>query len=116
VWFPRRSSQVVYDRLMRACFRGGLKSPRIVQEGLNEATILSLVSAGLGVGWVLGTARWRCPEGVVIRSVVDLNIPLLLALAWRRDNTSPLLASFIADVRRLPDVRALHGADSSSSR
>ena len=116
VWFPRRASPVVYDRLMHACFRGGLKSPRIVQEGLNEATILSLVSAGLGVGWVLGTARWRCPEGVVIRSVVDLNIPLVLALAWRRDNTSPLLASFIADVRRLSDVRALHGADSSSSR
>jgi DNA-binding transcriptional LysR family regulator len=52
---------------MHECFRGGLKSPRIVQEGLNEATILSLVSHGMGVGWVNGTARWRCPEGVVIR-------------------------------------------------
>jgi hypothetical protein len=46
---------------MHECYRGGLKSPRIVQEGLNEATILSLVSTGLGVGWVLGSARWRCP-------------------------------------------------------
>ena len=115
VWLPRRASPVVYDRLMRACFRGGLKSPRIVQEGLNEATVLSLVSAGLGVGWVLGTARWRWPKGVVIRSVVDLNIPLLLGLVWRRDNASPLLANFIADVRRLPDVRVLFGTDSSSS-
>ena len=107
IWFPRRDSPAFYDRLMHECYRGGLKSPRIVQEGLNEATILSLVSTGLGVGWVLGTARWRCPETVVILSVVDLNMPLTLALAWRRDNASPLLANFIAEVRRLPDVRTL---------
>jgi DNA-binding transcriptional LysR family regulator len=107
VWFPRRESPALYDRLMRECFRGGLKSPRIVQEGLNEATILSLVATGLGVGWVLGTARWRCPKSVVIMSVADLNLPLPVALAWRRDNSSPLLATFIGEVQRLPDVRAL---------
>jgi DNA-binding transcriptional LysR family regulator len=107
VWFPRRESPALYDRLMHACFRGGLKSPRVVQEGLNEATILSLVSTGLGVGWVLGSARWRCPESVVIVPVADLKILQPQALAWRRDNTSPLLATFIADVRGLPAVRAL---------
>jgi DNA-binding transcriptional LysR family regulator len=84
-----------------------LKSPRIVQEGLNEATILSLVSTGLGVGWVLGSARWRCPETVAILPVVDLNVPVRLTLAWRRDNTSPLLARFIGEVQRLPEVRAV---------
>ena len=61
----------------------------------------------MGVGWVNGTARWRCPESVVIVAVVDLDMPLPLALAWRKDNTSPLLSSFVAEVRRLPDVRAL---------
>jgi DNA-binding transcriptional LysR family regulator len=108
VWFPRWASPAFYDRLMHACFRGGLKSPRIVQEGLNEATILSLVSTGLGVGWVLGTARWRCPENVVILPVVDLNMPLRLAFAWRRDNASTLLANFIAEMKRLPEVRAVN--------
>jgi DNA-binding transcriptional LysR family regulator len=66
IWFPRWPSPAFYDRMMHECYRGGLKSPRIVQEGSNEATILSLVSSGLGVGWVLGTARWRCPETVVV--------------------------------------------------
>ena len=108
VWFPRREAPAFYDRMIHECFRGGLKSPRIVQEGLNEATILSLVSHGMGVGWVNGTARWRCPEGVVISSVVDLDMPLPLALVWRRDNTSPLLANFIAEVQGLPDVRAVN--------
>jgi DNA-binding transcriptional LysR family regulator len=101
IWFPRRASPALYDRLMQECYRGGLTSPRIVQEGLNEATILSLVSTGLGVGWVLGSARWRCPETVAILQVVDLNVPLTLALAWRRDNTSPLLANFIGEVAAL---------------
>jgi DNA-binding transcriptional LysR family regulator len=104
IWFPRRASPAFYDRLMHECYRGGLKSPRIVQEGLNEATILSLVSAGLGVGWVLGSARWRCPQTVAVLPVVDLNMPVSLALAWRRDNTSPLLARFIDEVRRMRAV------------
>jgi len=108
IWFPRWTSPAFYDRMMRECYRGGLKSPRIVQEGLNEATILSLVSSGLGVGWVLGTARWRCPETIIVLPVADLNMPVTLALVWRRDNASPLLAKFVGDVRRLPDVRAVN--------
>ena len=107
VWFPRREAPAFYDRLMHECYRGGLKSPRIVQEAANEATILSLVSHGMGVGWVNGTARWRCPKQVVILSITDLSMPLPMALAWRRDNTSPLLANFIADVQRFPEVQAL---------
>ncbi len=92
---------------MHECYRGGLKSPRIVQEAANEATILSLVAHGIGVGWVNETARWRRPKQVAILSVADLNMPLPMALAWRRDNTSPLLANFITEVRRLPEVQAL---------
>ena len=107
IWFARREAPAFYDRMMHECYRGGLKSPRIVQEAANEATILSLVSHGMGIGWVNETARWRCPKQVVILSVTDLNMPLPMALAWRRDNTSPLLASFIADVRQLPAVQAL---------
>jgi DNA-binding transcriptional LysR family regulator len=105
VWFPRREAPALYDRLLHECFRGGLKSPRIIQEGQDEATILSLVATGLGVGWVLRTARWHRPKSVAILSVVDLVMPQPLSLAWRKDNQSPLLATFVADVRRLADVR-----------
>jgi DNA-binding transcriptional LysR family regulator len=108
IWFPRRSGPALYDRMIDECYRGGLKAPRIVQEGFNEATILSLVSTGLGVGWVLGSAQWRCPKTVAILPVVDLNVPLALSLAWRKDNTSPLLARFIDEVQRLPEVRAVN--------
>lgn len=108
IWFPRREGPAFYDRLMQQCYRGGLKSPHIVQEAGNEATVLSLVSHGLGVGWINETARWRCPERVIILPISDLNMPLPMVLVWRRDNTSPLLASFIADVQQLPGIRALN--------
>jgi DNA-binding transcriptional LysR family regulator len=108
IWFPRRASPTFYDRLMHECYRGGLKSPHIFQEGVNEATILSLVSTGLGVGWVLGSARWRCPKTVAILPVVDLNMSVSLAVTWRRDNTSPLLARFVDEVRRVREVRAVN--------
>ena len=39
IWFPRLPNPAFYDRMMHECYRGGLKSPRIVQEGMNEATI-----------------------------------------------------------------------------
>jgi len=99
IWFPRRESPAYYDRLMHECFRGGLKSPRIVQEALNEATILSLVSCRLGVAFVSEATRWRCPKGVDLLPVRDLRLPLPFALAWRKDNASPLLAKFVAVVQ-----------------
>jgi DNA-binding transcriptional LysR family regulator len=113
VWFPRRANPAFYDRMIDECYRGGLKTPRIIQEGFNEATILSLVSTGLGVGWVLASARWRSPKTVAILPVVDLTVPLALSLAWRRDNTSPLLGRFVDEVRRLPEVRVVNKGSTS---
>src|SRR6185503_16311188 len=104
VWFPRRESPAYYDRLMHECFLGGLKSPHVVQEAVNEATILSLVSCRLGVAFVSSATRWRCPKSVVVLPVMDLKLPLPFALIWRKDNSSPLLARFVADVRSLAAV------------
>ena len=106
VWFPRRESPAFYDRLMHECFRGGLKSPHIVQEAVNEATILSLVSCRMGVAFVSGATRWRCPESVALLPVTDLKLRLPFALVWRKDNASALLAKFVANVRSLPEVEA----------
>jgi DNA-binding transcriptional LysR family regulator len=107
VWFPRRQSPAYYDRLMHESFRGGLKAPIIVQEAVDQATMLSLVSCRIGVAFVSDATRWRCPAGVVLLPVLDLNLPLPFALIWRKDNTSPVLEKFVADVHFLPEVRAL---------
>lgn len=98
VCFPRRANPFAYDRLMEACYRGGLKSQRIVQEADDHATILSLVACRLGVAMVSDSARWQCPRGVTLMPIVDLNVKVSFSLIWRKDNRSPLLQKFVAQV------------------
>jgi DNA-binding transcriptional LysR family regulator len=91
---------------MQKCFRGGLKSPTIVQQGVDEATILSLVLHGVGVVFVTDNARWRCPKSVIILPVTDLVLPFLLSLAWRKNNLSRYCQIFVEIVRQSPEVKA----------
>ncbi len=101
VCFPRRANPPAYDQLMEACYRGGLKSPRIVQEADDHATILSLVACRLGVALVSDSARWQCPRDIALLPVVDLNLKVSFSLIWRKDNKSPLLQKFVAQVKAL---------------
>ncbi len=105
VGFPRWAIPNAYDRLMAACARGGLKSPRIVQETAVETMVLSLVQCGVGVAFIISAARWRCPPGVTLLPVSDLNVTFPFALMWKKDNNSPLLAKLVADVKTLVERR-----------
>ena len=105
VWFPRWAIPNAYDRLMAACVRGGLKAPRIVQETAIETMMLSLVQCRVGVAFVSSASRWRCPPGVALLPVRDLNLAFPFALMWRKDNNSPLLAKFAADVKSMVQQR-----------
>jgi len=106
VWVPRRHSPAYYDRLMHECFRGGLRSPHIIQEAKDQATTLSLVTSRIGVAFVVYATRWRCPDGVVLLPVIDLNLALPISLVWSKGNRSPLLAIFVTAVKSLPEVKA----------
>ena len=105
IWFPRWAIPNAYDRLITACARGGLKAPRIVQETAIETMILSLVQCRVGIAFVSSASRWRCPPGVVLLPVSDLNVTFPFALMWRKDNSSPLLAKFTADVKSMVEGR-----------
>ena len=103
VGFPRWAIPNAYDRLMAACARGGLKAPRIVQETAVETMMLSLVQCSVGVAFVSSAARWRCPPGVTLLSVADLNLTFPFALIWKTDNNSPILAEFTANIKSLAE-------------
>jgi hypothetical protein len=100
VWFPRRSSPVFFDHLVAKCARGGLNAPHIVQRPTNPfSSALSHVGLGSPSSAVLR-------NGDILRAcrslrVTDLNLRLPIALIWRKDNTSPLLTNFTADVKAL---------------
>ena len=113
VLFPRWAIPNAYDRLMSACVRGGLKTIRVVQETAVETMMLSLVQCGVGVSFISSAARWRCPPGVTLLPVADLNVTFPFALMWSKDNNSPLLAKLVQSVRSLIKKKArdsqIHG-------
>jgi len=98
VWFPRWVNPLIYDRMMRACTRGGLSAPRIVQEATDRDTNLGLVQCQIGIAWMTESTRWHCPRGIVLLPVVDMNVRLPFSLIWKKDNSSPLLQKFVAQV------------------
>jgi DNA-binding transcriptional LysR family regulator len=101
VWFPRWVNPAFYDRMMQACARGGLSAPRIVQEAPDRDTNLGLVQCRIGLSWQPETVRWHCPRGIVLLPVVDMDVRLPFNLIWKKDNSSPLLQRFVAQVEAL---------------
>jgi DNA-binding transcriptional LysR family regulator len=105
IWYPRWAIPNAYDRLMACCVKGGLTTPRIVQETAVETMILSLVQCRVGVAFVSSACRWRCPPHVVLLPVPEMNVKFPYALMWKKDNHSPLLAKLVADVKALVERR-----------
>jgi DNA-binding transcriptional LysR family regulator len=98
IWFQRWVNPAFYDQMMQACARGGLKAPRIVQEAPDRDTQLGLVQCRIGIAWLNESTRWHCPRGVTLLPVVDMNVRLPFSLIWKKDNSSPLIQKFAAQV------------------
>jgi DNA-binding transcriptional LysR family regulator len=98
VWTERWANPAFNDQLLAACARGGLRSPRIVQEATDRDTQLGLVQCRIGIAWLPESTRWNCPRGVTLLPVVDMKIRFPLNLIWKKDNSSPVLQKFVAQV------------------
>jgi DNA-binding transcriptional LysR family regulator len=98
IGFPRWLNPTLYDQMMQACARGGLSAPRIVQEATDRETRFGLVQCGIGVTWFTESTRWHCPRDVVLLPVFDMNVRLPFSLIWKKDNSSPLVQKFVAQV------------------
>ena len=93
--FPRQIAPRLHDAIIGACGAAGF-SPRIVQEAIQMQTIISLVSAGMGVALVPESLMSLKRPGVVYRKLRGKrSMALELGLAWRRDNPSAALQRFV---------------------
>ncbi|WP_299969519.1 LysR family transcriptional regulator [uncultured Roseobacter sp.] len=75
VSFPRSVAPAYHDQLFGALKSIGLET-QIVQEAVDETTMLSLVSAGVGCAFVNSTNMQRPPLGVQFRQVNGLSVPI----------------------------------------
>jgi DNA-binding transcriptional LysR family regulator len=97
--FSRELAPGLYDQLIAMCQGAGF-SPRIVQEAQMH-TVVNLVAAGIGVSLVPATLENLSRRGLVYKKLSGAAPKLDLAVAWRRDDRSPLLGSFLSVVREM---------------
>ncbi|SFW28950.1 LysR substrate-binding domain-containing protein [Luteibacter sp. UNCMF366Tsu5.1] len=95
---PRIHATTLTDRLALLSNKAGFR-PIIRQEAQQIPSLLPLVAAGLGVALVPASLRAVHMSGVTFVPVDDPEAHLLLAVASRVDNSSPVLESFLRTVR-----------------
>jgi DNA-binding transcriptional LysR family regulator len=71
----------------------------IVQEADEMQTVVGLVAAGVGISLVPESVRALVRRGVTYRVLEDGEAVVELAIAWRRDDRSPVLAAFLELIR-----------------
>ena len=97
--FPRPIAPALHDAIL-ACFRAAGITPRVGQEAIQMQTIVGLVSAGMGLALVPQSVSNLMRPGVEYRAMTDPTPQVETGLAWRRDNTSPVLQGFLELLRK----------------
>jgi DNA-binding transcriptional LysR family regulator len=89
----------LHARVLAFCERAGFV-PRAVQKDVwLMQTVIGLVAARVGVAVVPESVEDLRRTGVVYRAARGAALRVELAVAWRRDDRSPLLARFLACAR-----------------
>jgi len=97
--FPRKSAPALYDAIL-SCFHDAGITPSIGQEAIQMQTIVSLVSAGMGLALVPQSVSNLQRPGVEYRALANPTPLVELGVAWRRDNASPVLRGFLELLRK----------------
>jgi DNA-binding transcriptional LysR family regulator len=97
--FPRANSPALYDAILDV-FRAAGITPAIEQEAIQMQTIVSLVSAGMGIALVPQSVGNLRRPGVEYLPLAQSTPLVETGLAWRRDNSSPVLKGFLDLVRK----------------
>lgn len=96
VSYPSMQGSTLRDAAVHACWSAGF-TPRVVQEAPDTHTVVALVSAAVGVALLPASAETLQFEGVVFAPIAgDVDVRVPIALAWRRNDRSPVLARFLA--------------------
>lgn len=100
VMFPRQPGLVFHDLVMDFCLRTGF-TPRVAQEANQTHTVVGLVSAGIGVALVPASTQKIGLVGVAYRPLREATPYAKTAVAWRREDSSPVIKAFLDVARRV---------------
>jgi DNA-binding transcriptional LysR family regulator len=95
--FPRRLAPTFHD-LVRNYYVSRGQTPRVAQQAIQMQTIISLVSAGMGIALVPASLRHLARTGVRYLDLAERPPLLETGLMWRRGDTTPTLKNLLAVV------------------
>ena len=107
IFYPRSLAPVLYADFIKCCEQAGLM-PNIVQEAELAQTRLGLVAAGIGMTFVLADMQSLNVKGIVYRPLDESFPTLKLALAWRQDESAPLVQKCIKMFKTIKSVHRLN--------
>lgn len=94
ILFPRQLAPGLYDPIITICRAAGF-SPMVVQECIQIQTIISLVSANMGISIVPESTQDIQRQGVVYKPILDRTPPVSLAIVWRTNDDSPTVSRLL---------------------
>lgn len=105
IFYPRSLAPILYANFIKCCDRAGFV-PNIVQEAELAQTRLGLAAAGVGITFVLSDLQNLNAKGVVYRPLIGDFLMLKLAVAWRQNESSPVVYECIKVLKTIKSVHS----------
>jgi DNA-binding transcriptional LysR family regulator len=109
--WPRHLSPGSYDQLLSVFRRAGFGPPITMEGGLpSTRTVLGMIAAGLAIALVDPVLEQMSASAVVFRPLAGRGVFAERGVIYRRADASPILASFLHEVRATPRERTSSAA------
>ncbi len=112
---PRHMAPGLYDDIVSFCHAAGF-SPQITQEAIQMQTVVSLVSAEMGVALIPQSLRNLKRTGVVYKSLKNKSPMSEIHLAWRAGDSLPELHTFLRLAREMAASEGRRAAAEASAQ
>lgn len=99
---PRHMAPGLHDDIVSFCHSAGF-SPQVVQEAIQMQTVISLVSAEMGVALIPESLQNLQRTGVIYKRLKEKSPLTEIRLAWRAGDNLPALKLFIQLARQIAD-------------
>jgi DNA-binding transcriptional LysR family regulator len=94
IMFPRAGGFGFFSHIMAICKKAGFV-PTVAQEVAPMESVIGLVAAGVGISVVPSVAKRLLITGVKYLPLQESYAVMEFAVAWRKDNTSPVVRAFV---------------------
>lgn len=106
--YPSAARSVLHEAVEQICHEHGFH-PRVRLEVAETATLVAFVAAGIGVSLVPAAVANMTINGAVYLPLAGGGPPVDLAVAWRRQDTNPVVARTLDLIREHMDTAAAAG-------